>query len=180
MAEMATTVPAGPEAAREPSRAPSPVAAGFEAWYRAEHGRVLRVVRAFVSDGDAAQDVTAEAFARALARWERVGAMAAPSAWVYRVAVNLARRRAQRGSLERRLLGRTLPPPTSSPVDHHAAETWDAVRALAPRQRLAVVLRYIEDLPENEIAVVMGVSPGTVAATLHAARQRLAQSWSSE
>lgn len=162
-----------------------PASTGFETWYRAEHRRVLRVVSAFVDDGAAAQDVTAEAFARALARWDRVGAMASPTGWVCQVAVNLARRRARRMALERKLLGRKGVAAGAERLDrfdrdHQAAETWDAVRALPPRQRLAIVLRYLDDLPESEIAVLMGVAPGTVAATLHAARRRLAESWSTE
>jgi RNA polymerase sigma-70 factor, ECF subfamily len=177
---------AEPVAAAEfPTTAPVAVPAppGFEPWYRAEHGRVLRVVTALLDDVQAAQDVTAEAFARALAQWDRVSQMGKPSGWVYTVAVNLARRRARRSALERRVLGSgrsRIHAVTWFEGDQQAAETWDAVRALPPRQRLAVVLRYLEDLPEAEIAAVMGVSPGTVAATLHAARRRLAESWSNE
>lgn len=45
---------------------------------------------------------------------------------------------------------------------------------LSERQRLAVVLRYVADLPEDEIAAVMGVTRGTVASTLFEARRVLA------
>ena len=60
----------------------------------------------------------------------------------------------------------SIPPP--------AVELWDIVRSLPERQGKAVVLRYVADLPENEIAEVMGITRGTVAATLRDARQRLA------
>jgi RNA polymerase sigma-70 factor (ECF subfamily) len=50
---------------------------------------------------------------------------------------------------------------------------WDAVRGLPDRQRLAVVLRYIADLTEADIALVMGVTRGTVASSLATARARL-------
>jgi RNA polymerase sigma-70 factor (ECF subfamily) len=145
--------------------------AGFEAWYRAEHRHVVTVLLAVV------EDVAAEAFARALAKWDKVGAMERPTAWVYRVAVNLARRRARRLAVEQRLFGART---AAERREHQAAETWDAVGALPPRQRLAVVLRYVDDLTEADVAAAMGVSPGTVAATLHAARQRLAEMWRSE
>jgi Sigma-70 region 2 len=52
------------------------------------------------------RDVTAEAFARALERWERVGSMASPGGWTYRVALNVLRRRLRRGALEEHLLRR--------------------------------------------------------------------------
>jgi DNA-directed RNA polymerase specialized sigma24 family protein len=82
----------------------------FEWWYRTEHHRVVAVVAALVNDREVAADVTDEAFARALARWDRVRAMDQPSAWVYRVAVNLAKRRAVRLRMEQRLLMRRTTP----------------------------------------------------------------------
>ena len=55
-------------------------------------------------------------------------------------------------------------------------ELWDAVAALPERERTAVALRYLGDLTEAQVAQTMGVAPGTVAATLHAARTHLAAS----
>ncbi len=54
-------------------------------------------------------------------------------------------------------------------------EVWDAVGRLPRRQREAIPLRYLRDLGDREIAEVMAVSMGTVASTLHDARDRLAQ-----
>ena len=84
--------------------------AGFETWYRAEHPRVLAALSVVARDPDLAQEVAAEAFARALQRWERVGEMDSPGGWTYRVALNVLRRRARRAALERRLLSRVAPP----------------------------------------------------------------------
>src|SRR5262245_31546513 len=97
--------------------------------------------------------------------------MNAPEGWLYRVAVNVMRRSARRRTFERRLLLRmrvndVVPAPTG--------EVWDLVRALPDRQRTAVVLRYVADLAEGEIAQVMGVTRGTVASTLSDARRSLA------
>ncbi|HWI02437.1 MAG TPA: sigma-70 family RNA polymerase sigma factor [Acidimicrobiales bacterium] len=147
--------------------------AGFERWYRAEHPRVLAALSVVARDPDVAQEVTAEAFARALQRWERVGEMDSPGGWTYRVALNVLRRRARRAALERRLLPR-LAPAASIQVPAYAVEVWQVVTALAPRMRTAVALRYLGGLTEAEVAEVMGIAPGTVAATLHEARRRLA------
>ncbi len=49
-----------------------------------------------------------------------------------------------------------------------------AVQRPPARAHTAVVLRYVPDLTEAEVAEVMGVAPGTVAATLSNARRRLA------
>jgi DNA-directed RNA polymerase specialized sigma24 family protein len=146
--------------------------AGFETWYRAEHPRVLAALSVVARDPDLAQEVAAEAFARALQRWDRVGAMDSPGGWTYRVALNVLRRRARRAALERRLLSRVLPATITVPA--YAVETWQVVTGLAPRMRTAVALRYLGGLTEAEVAEVMGVAPGTVAATLHAARRQLA------
>lgn len=47
------------------------------------------------------------------------------------------------------------------------------MRSLPARERTAVALRHVADLPTASVAAVMGVAPGTVAATLHAARAKL-------
>jgi RNA polymerase sigma-70 factor, ECF subfamily len=51
---------------------------------------------------------------------------------------------------------------------------WEALLALPARERQAVALRYVGDLPVAEVAGVMGVAVGTVTAALHHARGRLA------
>jgi RNA polymerase sigma factor (sigma-70 family) len=62
---------------------------------------------------------------------------------------------------------------TRTHVAAPAGEVWELVRELAPRQRIAVVLRYVADLSESEIGEAMGVTRGTVSSTLFAARQAL-------
>ena len=49
----------------------------------------------------------------------------------------------------------------------------DIVRALPPRRRAVVVLRFYEDLSEVQIAEALGLRPGTVRATLHQALAQL-------
>src|ERR1700690_1678729 len=78
----------------------------FATWYRHEHPRLLAAMTIVTRDLHVAQDVTSEAFARALAAWARVSEMDSPTGWTYRVALNLARRRARRAALEQRLLHR--------------------------------------------------------------------------
>jgi RNA polymerase sigma factor (sigma-70 family) len=148
--------------------------ADFVEWYQREHPRLLGALTAMSGDLDAAADATDEAFVRALARWHRVGTMRAPSAWTYRVALNVLRRRMRRRRMERDRVARWLVAPDAAPTSR--PEVWVAVGSLPDRQRLAVVLRYIGDLPERDVADVMGVSRGTVASTLSDARSSLARS----
>jgi RNA polymerase sigma-70 factor, ECF subfamily len=124
-------------------------------------------------DAEAARDAVAEAFSRAYERWPRVAAMDSPSGWVYRVALNELRRRMRRRALESRWLRRERPRPISPPdID---PELWDAVATLPSRQREAIVLRYVGDLTERDVARVLGISEGAASAALVAARRRLAE-----
>lgn len=144
---------------------------GFEAWYAAEHPRVLATLSVVCGDLETAREATDEAFARALLKWPRLQEMESPGGWLYTVALNLVRRHARRRSRERDLVAGGRPPPV---VAEGHREVWDVVQSLPPRQRTAVTLRYLLDMKEREVAEVMKVSPGTVASTLAAARGRLA------
>lgn len=143
----------------------------FEAFYEQEHARVRAALTVLVGDADLAADATDEAFARAYLHWDRVARMHAPRAWVVKVGLNVVRRRERRRAMERTLL-RRIAVPAELPAP--AGEVWLLVADLPPRQRTAVVLRFVADLTEEQIATAMGVKRGTVSATLVAAQRRLA------
>lgn len=148
----------------------------FESWYLREHPRVVSAVAAITGRPSVAGEAADEAFTRACERWDRVRAMASPGGWVHRTALNVARRRLRRSAHERRLLRRVAPrSEPEAPPPAWSAEVWDALRSLPPREREAVVLRHVGDLPVAEVARVMGVASGTVASTLASARTRLSQ-----
>jgi RNA polymerase sigma-70 factor (ECF subfamily) len=152
------------------------VSLDFETWYREEHPRVAAVLIAMSGDVDLARDATDEAFVRALTDWRRVGTMESAAAWTIKVGINVVRRRKRRQGLEQRWLAaaaRQAPASEDHPLPDD--DLWAAVRDLPERQRQAVVLRYVADLAEADIAAVMGVRRGTVASTLADARRRLAE-----
>ncbi len=138
------------------------------------HPRLLTSMVLLVGSLDDAREATDEALARALLHWDRVANMDSPDGWVYRVAVNVARRRWRRSRIERTLLARQHGSAVELP--ERAWEAWDAVARLPLRQRTAVVLRYVADLTEADVATVMGVSRSTVSATLIGAHKSLARS----
>jgi RNA polymerase sigma-70 factor (ECF subfamily) len=146
------------------------VEGAFEEWYLQHHRQVISSLVALCGEVALAQDAADEAFVRALSDWKRVQAMSSPAGWVYRVALNVLRRTLRRRALEVRLLLREFAQPTD--IASHP-EVWAAVRTLPERQRQAIVLRFVADLAEVDIAIAMGVSRGTVASTLAAARRRL-------
>lgn len=143
---------------------------GFDDWYRRHHSRLVASLTARSGDPDAAAEAADEAFARALERWAKVSAMASPAGWLHQVGANALRRALRRRAMERRLHRSDR---REIQVDLPHPELWAAVRGLPERQRTAIVLRYLADLPEAEIAAAMGVTRGTVSSTLADARRTL-------
>jgi RNA polymerase sigma-70 factor (ECF subfamily) len=144
----------------------------FESWYREQHPRVLAALTVASGRPDIAADATDEAFVRAYERWSRVRRMDSPGGWLYKVALHDLRRRCRRLTIEQEALGRRPAEPTTVP-EMPAPHVWEAVRSLPDRQRTAVALRYILDLPEAEVARLMGVTRGAASASLTIARRRL-------
>lgn len=144
----------------------------FAEWYREAQPGLLESVLRVVQRRAVAEDALDEAFEKAFARWERVQAMRSPKGWVYRVAVNAARRQLSRETREGERLAfaaagsRHVPPP--------GGEAWLAVATLPVRQRTAVVLRHVGGMTEAEVAEAMGVTRSTVSSTLASAYTTLA------
>lgn len=143
---------------------------GFEIWYAAEHDRIIAALVLTTGDLDLATDGVDEAFSRALEHWSKVSVMESPTGWVYRVALNRARRVARRRNAERAIL-RRIPPQSTMPA--RVESLWSLVGELSQRQRQVVILRHVIELKENEIAQALGISRGTVSSTLHDARKKL-------
>lgn len=147
----------------------------FEDWYSAEFGKAVTTLRLVLGDARLAEEAVSEAFARALAAWPQVRTMDSPGGWLYRVALNQARSWLRRRGLERRYLDMHEPGDVAVAAADLDDDLWEAVRALPPRTRTALALRYVADLPEKEVAAIMRITRGAVAATLHRARTRLAE-----
>jgi RNA polymerase sigma-70 factor, ECF subfamily len=151
----------------------------FELFYRQEHPVCLALVLALRGPRVGAEEVVQEAFLRAYRDWSVVAVADVPAYWVRRVALNLATSRWRRIGAEARAVARLAVRSQDGAeggferVDA-ADRFWRAVRRLPAQQREVVALRYAADLPVDGVAAVLGKAPGTVRATLHAARQRLA------
>lgn len=145
-------------------------AAGSEDWlaaaYEAHRLALFRLARLLTGSDPVAEDVVQEAFARLQASGRVPHDM---RAYLRATVANLCRNRARRQVVERR-----HPQPAPLPVqDPELDETWAAVQKLPYRQRAVVVLRFYEDLPEAQIAAILGCATGTVKSSLHRAFARL-------
>ncbi|MEV0645023.1 SigE family RNA polymerase sigma factor [Phytomonospora sp. NPDC050363] len=149
--------------------------AEFIALYDARFSDLSAQLYAYTSDSTEAQDLVQEAFLRAWQRWDKIGTYDDPIAWVRRVAWNLAMSRHRRLAVVRRFLAKSGPPephPGMSP-DHVALVT--ALRKLPDKQRRALVLHYLADMPIAEIARETGAKEGTVKSWLHRGRTEMAK-----
>jgi RNA polymerase sigma factor (sigma-70 family) len=143
----------------------------FALFYKNNSGPVFRALLAGTLDRAAAEDATAEAFARAFAHWHTVADHPNPRAWVLRVAWNY------HTSMWRSWEGRRVadPPPAAPP----AADQWvdpDLVAAIAGLpfgQREVLILAALGELRPAEIAKVLRKAASTVRGQLSRARTTL-------
>jgi RNA polymerase sigma-70 factor (sigma-E family) len=131
--------------------------------------RLYRNVALYCGDDGLAEDVAQEAMARAWERWPMVAATSSPTAWVHRVAFNLATSRFRRRAIERRALARVGPGLELGGPEPTALVVRAAVAMLPDRQRAALVLRYFDDLSVEDTAAAMGCATGTVKSLTHQA-----------
>jgi RNA polymerase sigma factor (sigma-70 family) len=139
----------------------------IETVYRTRYAVFLRVATAIVGDREQARDAVHDGFVRAVRHRRRFRGESVEG-WIWRIVVNASRRRRAR---ERSI-------PAELPTAHAGEATQNGdlralVAALPTKQRHALFLRYYADLDYRSIAVALGISPGTVAAHLHAAHDKL-------
>lgn len=140
----------------------------FAEFYASAKDDCFRAVLASTGgDLQAAEDLVAEAFARAWATWRKVGRHPAPRAWVVRTALNTRvswwRRRQREVALTE--TDSAAAPDSDGGVGQ---ELMTALLRLPLRQRQVVALRLFLDLDTAHTAQVLGIAPGTV--TAHMAR----------
>jgi RNA polymerase sigma-70 factor (sigma-E family) len=140
----------------------------FVAFVRASQHRLLRAAYLVCGDHHTAQDLLQEAYAKTASRWAQVSD-GAPEAYIRRILY--------RDAVSRwRKVGREQPMDMGAPdsifvrmpssddptswVDR--AQVRVALDQLPPRQRAVLVLRYYEDLSEEQIADLLGIRPGAV------------------
>ncbi len=142
----------------EPSGSDGAWALGFVDLYRSRWAPMVRLARLLTAGDPAAEELVQDAFLRVRAKW---GAIENPAAYLRVAVVNGCRNHQRHSWLERRQL-----PPAGVTHDERF-ELRGAIAALPVRQRTAMVLRYYEDLPEAEIAELLGCSVPAIKSLLH-------------
>jgi len=155
----------------------------FVALFEAEFARLFRYLDRLSGEPELAADLAQDAFMKAYKARHTWRPDQQPRVWLHRIAVNTAISHARRNTVQRRVLeklGRLEA--SSAPQDPTVGadgDLLDALRALKPPQRAAVVLHYYHGFQYAEIAEILGVPAGTVGSRISIAlkqtRERLKQ-----
>ena len=147
---------------------------GFTEFVAARSTSLLRTAYLTCGSLAEAEDVVQTALERACLRWDRLCRTGDPEPYVRRIIVNLAISRARRLAIVRFIPTNTPPELPAAGVDLELRHVvMEGLRALPPRQRAVVVLRFWEDMTEVQTARVLGCSVGTVKSQTSKALKRL-------
>jgi RNA polymerase sigma factor (sigma-70 family) len=139
--------------------------------YVSRRDRLRRLAYLMTGHQEAAEEIVHDAFARVQRRWASIDS---PAAYVRAAVVNLCLNWRRHAAIERERTPR--PRRTDSVVSPpEIDETWDVLARLPRDQRVAVVLRYYEDLPVDAIAHAMDCPAATVRTRIHRALSKLRQ-----
>ena len=144
----------------------------FEAFFLAERDRLFGVLCLMTGDRHEAEEIAQDAFLAIWERWERVHLLDDPAGYLHRTAVNVFRKRHRRAAALGRLT-RLLPSRAEGSSGEGAVLLHEALAALSPRQRAALVLTEMLGYNGAEAAQLLGVKESTIAALKHQGRAAL-------
>lgn len=136
------------------------VETGFDELFPELFRSAYRIAFRLLGSREDAADCAQEACARACADWPKLTRAGDPLPWVVRVSSNLAIDRWRKGRRARAY--DESPAVATLDPDPERLDLYRALEALPRRQREAVVLRYLADMSEADVAKATGCSIGTV------------------
>ena len=139
------------------------VTADFDEWVAARGPGLLRLAYVLTGNRADAEDAVQDALSRALPRWEHIRSVGDPDAYVRRMVVNAHTSWWRRFRKRETPVAETFTPGVAGPETHDERDRlWRACLSLPEAQRVAVVLRFYEQLEYAEIAALTGVAEGSV------------------
>ena len=151
----------------------------FHQFFEQHHASLSGLAFLLSGDPAVADDLAADALTEVWKHWDRVSAAGDPAAYARGIVANLTRNWIRRQGRARRglaLLGlgpggeRTATPDVPAVLDVRTA-----LKRLPYRRRACVVLRYAFDLPEREVADILGISVGAVKSQTSRGAKQLAE-----
>src|SRR5262245_59987356 len=137
--------------------------ASFEDFFELERDRLFAILALATGDRSEAEEIAQDAFVAVLERWDRVRLMDSPGGYLQRTAINSFRKRYARSRFLTRLIA-SLDVRTTAPPADSSLVLSEALRALAPRQRAALVLTELLGYTGGEAGKALGVKASTIAA----------------
>lgn len=145
--------------------------ADYENFVRAQLPRLLRYAAMLTGEREQAADLVQDVLVKVYRRWSRISDADHPDRYVLRMVTNgylSWRHRSARLVVAGEVPDQVRPGDFAS--DHALREDmWQRLARLPRRQRAVVVLRYYEQLPDSEIADLLGCAKATVRAHAHKA-----------
>jgi RNA polymerase sigma-70 factor (sigma-E family) len=161
-----------PEPGIEPGREADTATAAVTALYREHALSLIRLAHIMLGSRAGAEDVVHDAFCGLYRRWEHLVDKDKALGYVRSSVLNGCRTALRRGRLAKHVA--TYQPAAISAEaavlsSEERREVVLALRRLPERQREVLVLRYYLDLPDEQIAADLGISPSTIRSTRHRA-----------
>jgi RNA polymerase sigma-70 factor (sigma-E family) len=147
--------------------------AGFRDFVVLQRAGLLRTAFLLTGDRGHAEDLVQTALLKTCRHWRRVAGRGDPAAYVRRVLVTTATSWRRRLLTTEQVMDAVPERAHHDRYDERSDEVIDALRALPPRMRAVVVLRYYEDRSEAQTAALLGCSVGTVKTQASRAMARL-------
>lgn len=144
------------------TRAVDDVPVDLATLYAAEQRAMTRLARAIVGSNAEAEELVHDAFVKLAQRG--LGDIDDPVAYLRTTVIHLSRGWIRRAVTARRLGAVDAPRPLGEP---HLDETWEAVQRLPRKYREVLALRFYADLPEADIAAIVGAKHSTVRSLVH-------------
>ncbi|GAA2350660.1 RNA polymerase subunit sigma-24 [Catellatospora methionotrophica] len=153
----------------------------YEEFVNSRLGALARYAVMLTGDQHTAQDLVQETMVRVQLNWRRVARADVPERYVKRMMINQYTDWRRGSWLRRVFLRPDADQAVAVPVDHAQRtadrdQIWSVLATLPRQQRAALVLRYYEDLPDVEIAEMLGCTVGTARGYISKALTRLRES----
>jgi RNA polymerase sigma-70 factor (ECF subfamily) len=146
----------------------------FEEIYTRYSPRIFRVCMGYINDVEQARDLTQETF---IAVWKNLSTFRGQShisTWIFRIATNNCLRALERS---KRMITTEIPfnlPAThEESTDEKLSFLYNCIAQLEETERIIIGL-VLEDLPQAEIASIVGLNPGNIRVKIHRIKEKLA------
>lgn len=150
-------------------------APAFETFFQEQYEGVYGSLCLITRNRHEAEEIAQDAFMKMWERWDLLGGIDDPVAYVHAIAMNAFRRRTRRATMAVRRTLRMSPPDDDLALVEQHEIVVRLLAPLSPRQRAAIVLTDLLDYSSEEAARMLGLRPGAVRSLASRGRAALRQ-----